>query len=87
MRPPFRCHWCTEMVVPGDLMHSALPGYHYACALRAALGSIGHLQGRCSCHRTDGTAEDDPPELTKRQAARLVADYVRQQQAPQPGRN
>ncbi len=83
----FTCLWCNEMVVPGDLMHSLLPGYHYACALRTAIGSIGHVQGTCSCYVKDGTAEHDPPGLTRRQAAQLVADHVRQQQAPQPGRN
>lgn len=87
LRPSFRCLWCNELVVPGDLIHSLMPGFHYACALRASIGSIGHVQGTCSCYVKDGTAEDDPPGLTKRQAARLVADYVRCQQAPQPGRN
>ena len=87
MRKPFRCLWCEEMVGPGDLMHSLLPGYHYACALRTSLGSIGHVQGTCSCYRKDAVVEDDPPGLTRRQAARLVADYVSLQHAPQPGRN
>jgi len=84
---PFPCLWCGELVVPGDLMHSLLPGFHYACALRSTLGPIGHLQRTCGCYVKDGTAESDPPGLTKRQAARLVADYVRQQEAPTPGRN
>lgn len=87
MRPPFPCLWCDEMVMPGDLTHALLPGYHYACAVRAALGPIGHLQGRCSCYAEDDVAERDPPGLTRRQAARLVADYVRNEQDPQPGRN
>ena len=79
MTPPFRCRWCDELVVRGDLMHSLLPGYHYACAMRVALGPIAHLQGACSCVVKDGSAEHDPPDLTKRQAARLVADYVNQE--------
>lgn len=87
MRRSFRCLWCEELVVPGDLMHSLLPGYHYACALRASLGSIGHVQGTCTCYVKDGTHEDDPPGLTKRQAARIVADYVNHQHHQQPGRN
>ena len=87
MRPPFRCMWCEELVAPGDLMHSLLPGYHYACALRASIGSIGHILGTCSCYVKDGTHEDDPPGLTKRQAARLVADYVNRQHTQQPGKN
>lgn len=86
-KPPFPCLWCDELVVPGDLMHSLLPDYHFACALRMSLGSIGHVHGRCGCYVKDGTAEDDPPGLTRRQAARLVADHVRQQQAPFTGKN
>ena len=84
---PFPCLWCDEAVLPDDLMHSLLPGYHYACALRMTLGSIGHVHGCCGCYVKDDTAEDDPPGLTRRQAARLVADHVRQQQRPSPGRD
>ena len=83
----FPCRWCDDQIVPGDLLHTLMPGFHYACALRASLGSIGHLQGTCACYVTDGTAEEDPPGLTKRQAAYLVADYVRQQQSSSPGKN
>lgn len=91
MRAPYRCLWCDEHVVPGDLTHSLLPGYHYACALRVTIGPIEHLQGTCSCFVTnsDGTRhhEADPPGITRRQAAGLVADFVRQHQRPRPGRN
>ncbi len=69
--------------MPGDLMHPLLPGYHYACAVRASLGSVGHVQGTCSCYVEDGTREDDPPGPTRRQAARIAADYMNRQ----PGRN
>lgn len=82
MRPPFPCLWCEETVVPGDLAHSLLPGYHYACAVRIALGPLAHVKRTCRCY-VEGSEEHDPPQLTRRQAARLVADYVNQQ----PGRN
>jgi len=70
------------MVAPGDLTHAIWLGFHFACALRASIGSIGHIQKKCSCYVKEGPTEDDPPGLTKRQAARLVANYVRQQQSP-----
>lgn len=70
MSTPSTCLWCEEKIVPGDLQHALLPGFHYACAVRQVLGSIDHVSGVC-----DGACSD-PPELTKRQAARLVADYV-----------
>lgn len=82
MTPPFCCLWCAETVEAGDLMHALLPGYHYACALRQVHGPIAHLQRRCRCF-VEGSAEHDPPGITRRQAARLVADYVHQR----PGRN
>lgn len=83
MTPPFACLWCEELVVPGDLMHSLLPGYHFVCAMRTVFGPIAHVERKCSCFVKDGTAEHDPLGLTKRQAARIVADYVN----AQPGRN
>lgn len=86
MRQPFPCRWCHELVMSHDLQHSLLPGFHYACALRHSLGSIDHLQGTCDgkCGRGH---DKDPDGLSRRQAARLVADYVRQQEQPSPGRN
>lgn len=83
MKALFRCLWCEEMVAQGDLRHSLVPGTHYACAVRAVAGSVGHQQGKCGCYVKDGTAEDDPPQLSKRQAARLAADLFNNQ----PGRN
>ena len=69
--------------MPGDLTHSLLPDYHFACALRVVWGPIAHVERKCSCYVKDGLVEHDPPGLTKRQAARIVADYVN----VQPGRN
>ena len=82
-RVPSPCLWCKEPILPGDLRHSLMDGYHYACAVRAALGPIAHLQKRCSCFVKDGSAEHEPPGISMRQAARLVADYVNQR----PGSN
>lgn len=42
---------------------------HRECAIRLLVGSVGHLTKRCGCY-VDGPGEDDPPHLTKRQAAR-----------------
>ena len=40
--------------------------WHRECHLRSILGSVGHLMLRCSCF---GGTEEDPPTLSKRQAA------------------
>jgi hypothetical protein len=44
---------------------------HHECLIRAVVGSVGHQLRRCSCYGGD---EEDPPGLTKREAARLAAE-------------
>ena len=39
---------------------------HTECLLRQTIGSVGHQRKTCSCF---GGTEEDPPGLTKRQAA------------------
>lgn len=46
---------------------------HRECHLRSVIGSVAHVQKRCSCYVL-GADETDPPELTKRQAARLAVE-------------
>lgn len=68
------CDMCGELIGPGDdalgLPH--LNG-HLECHLRAGMGDVQHLEGRCSCF---GTEIPDFParELTGREdaAATLV---------------
>lgn len=40
---------------------------HLECFVRGTFGSVGHLRGRCSCFGGD---EEDPPGMTRREAAR-----------------
>lgn len=42
---------------------------HLECWVRAGVGSVGHLRGRCSCY---GGTEEDPDGLTLREAARAA---------------
>jgi len=46
---------------------------HRECHLRQIIGSVAHVQKRCSCF-VNGAEETDPPELTRRQAARLAVE-------------
>ncbi len=39
---------------------------HRECAARSAIGSVGHIERRCSCYGGD---VDDPPGMSKREAA------------------
>ncbi len=36
------------------------------------IGSIGHQQKKCPCY---GGSYEDPPEMSKREAAQLAVDY------------
>lgn len=45
--------------------------FHRECHIRTLVGSVGHLRGKCSC---EGGAQEDPPGLSKREAARAAAE-------------
>ena len=69
------CFSCKELVAEGDsgvmmpLVEAGSATYapqHRECFLRRIVGSVGHQQGTCSCY---GGQEEDPPEMTKREAA------------------
>ena len=45
--------------------------YHRECILRLVFGSVGHALGMCSCPGAKGVM-DDPPWLSKRDAARAA---------------
>lgn len=78
------CFHCGEPIAPGDRTNPhATPGTcggsvlmrmcHWECSARAILGSVGHIRGQCTCY---GGTQDDPPGMTKREAARAaVAEY------------
>jgi hypothetical protein len=70
------CAWCDEPILPGE--HTSMGGVHYECGLRSVIGSVGHQKGLCSCY---GGSEEDPPGLTRRQAAIAAAEYFNQNQA------
>jgi hypothetical protein len=73
------CSWCAEAFAPGE---SIEPGHvHYECGLRSVLGSVGHQRGLCSCY---GGTEEDPPHMTRRQAAQAAAGYFHLGTLPAP---
>ncbi len=45
---------------------------HRECQLRAVVGSLGHILRVCSCY---GGPMEDPPSLSRHQAALAVWDY------------
>jgi hypothetical protein len=74
------CIHCTEAIVEGDqgIIDTTGYAYHYPCFMRSIIGSAAHQLQKCSCY---GGAWEDPPELTKRQAAQLALDLWEEQQS------
>lgn len=52
---------------------------HRECVLRSIFGSVGHQERRCSCFGGD---YDDPPGMTRRQAAKAAAALVKNELVP-----
>lgn len=79
------CPYCEEPILEGeetrDIGHLGADGpamfrWHIECSARLVIGSIAHIQGRCSCFVEGG--EDDPPGVSLREGARLaLAEYRR----------
>jgi hypothetical protein len=78
------CLWCEEPIQEGD-KGVTMPHYgtdtcggvkemphHIECMLRQTVGSVGHQNGTCWCFNKINPV-DDPPGMTKRQAA--IAAY------------
>ncbi len=75
------CGWCEEPIEAQDsgvtvpLLSDRQPprelAYHFECHARQTLGSVAHLQRRCSCF-VPGATRTDPPDMTKREAARAA---------------
>lgn len=65
------CRICDEAIADGDIGTVDQDGNaeHYECVMRLCIGSVGHLKKRCSCYGGD---EEDPPGMTKRQAAQAA---------------
>lgn len=71
------CAWCDEAIQEGDSgllvpMFGTGPSveraYHYDCHLRGIVGGVNHLLGNCAC--CGGTEMPDPPDMSRREAAR-----------------
>lgn len=74
------CERCGEPFGRSDESEYIHPGFfHTECAARMVIGGMNHLLGRCTC--CGGTEPPDPPDLTKREAARNALAVFRAQQA------
>lgn len=80
------CQRCGEVIEQGDqgVMYSNGPVAHRNCFLRSILGSVAHIEKRCSCY-VEGAEEGDPPGLTKREGANAaVAVWALQEMSKRP---
>jgi hypothetical protein len=78
------CIWCGEPVRPEDDQPGKGGGValdcqpvHRECLLRQITGGLNHLQRLCSCY--GGRAAPDPDGMTRREAARIAADFFKRQ--------
>lgn len=65
------CTRCAEPILDKPAVIPRTSGALFAhnnCALRSALGSVAHLERRCSCF-VPGSTAGDPEAMTMRQAA------------------
>lgn len=76
-----KCLLCEEVFIDGDkgfLVPYSGPdgdsevGQHRECFFRSIFGSVGHQKKKCSCF---GGTEEDPPGMSKRQAAIAAFDF------------
>ncbi len=72
------CRHCDEVFVDGDQGVREMSGQsmHLECHLRGIIGGVNHLRGTCTC--CGGKDDPDPPNVSKREAARLAeAEWMR----------
>jgi len=68
------CEHCGEEVLASQRSSSFINQWvHHECGFRMIIGSVAHVEGRCSCYMP-GSCETDPPGLTPRQAAQAALD-------------
>jgi hypothetical protein len=71
------CVHCEEPVLDGEqgFIYANGPASHRECFMRQITGSVAHQLKQCSCY-VPGSTCGDPPELSRREAARqAVAHY------------
>jgi hypothetical protein len=71
------CGFCGEPVEPGEQNPNIVSAdLHDDCAIRMVIGSVAHLEKRCSCFIPDSDA-NDPPGMTLREAAHAAVALYR----------
>ena len=66
-----KCQWCKERIKRSEVDPLVQTPMHRECAFRSIMGSLAHIERRCSCF-VKGAPETDPPEMTRREAAKAA---------------
>jgi hypothetical protein len=67
---PRTCQWCDEPIEPDECIdRMGITRMHHECMFRSVMGSVAHVERRCSCY-VDGASETDPPDMSRREAAK-----------------
>ena len=76
MRSENICPWCGEPISPDEVLYDFASGEnaHVECAVRIIFGSLGHMKRRLAHIRGE---RDDPPGLSKRQAANAAYMFLK----------
>jgi hypothetical protein len=77
----FKCIHCQEPIDEWEdyEQYANGPRAHRNCAIRAVIGSLAHVEKRCSCY-VKGAEETDPPGMSRREAANAAVARWRQLQ-------
>ncbi|HET7909680.1 MAG TPA: hypothetical protein VFL19_03140 [Nitrospira sp.] len=71
-RDPNVCPWCDEPVTEADQQNDLCGQLtHAECLFRSIMGSVAHIERRCSCY-VDDAPEHDPPGMSRREAAKAA---------------
>lgn len=67
------CIHCEEPIEANDdgVIYANGPVTHLDCFIRQIVGSVAHIRRECGCY-VPGSGEGDPPNMTKREAARAA---------------
>lgn len=73
------CLWCKEKIEATDCGYImeyvgdeiTFAPEHVECMMRSVLGSVAHIEKRCSCY-VPGSTCNDPPDMSLREAAKAA---------------
>lgn len=75
-----KCPICQEPLLYGESIIAAMQISHTECQIRAVLGDVAHLEGRCSCAGTDHHTPEELERSYREESLATVAWMVEHRQ-------